>query len=228
MPSPFPGMDPYLEQEAFWPTFHQHLMNTLFQAVVPSLLERYRARVVERTYTLEQVLFTSVTREERHEPFLEIRLRSDGKLVTMIDAASPANKTTALGRQMFLDKRQEAVRAKANVVELDLVLQGQGLHDFTKENLPAWDYNVVVARTPRPDQFELYTATLEKRLPRFRLPLAGDDRDSVVDLQAVLNRAYDQAGLAPKIDYARDPATRLSDEQKLFIDQRLREQKLRT
>ena len=47
MPSPFPGMDPYLEQASYWPEFHSHLMNTLFQAVVPGLLEQYGVRAVQ-------------------------------------------------------------------------------------------------------------------------------------------------------------------------------------
>src|SRR5438270_781570 len=189
MPCPFPGMDPYLEQEKLWPTVHSLLMNTLFQVVVPGLLERYRARLQQRTYLLEQVLFTSVTREERQEPFLEIRQRSDGRLVTLVEAISPANKTSTLGRQAYLARRQEAVRTRANLVEIDLVLEGQLLHDFSRESLPAWDYSVVVTRAHRPE-YELYTATLDKRLPRFKLPLAADDRDTVIDLQQVMHRVY--------------------------------------
>jgi hypothetical protein len=221
-------MDPYLEQAKFWSCFHSHLMNTLFQAVVPGLLERYRARVLERVYALEQVLFTSVTREEHREPYVEIRQRTDHRLVTLIEAISPANKTTASGRQHYIDRRQDALRHKANVVEVDLVLEGQRMHDFSRESLPAWDYSVVITRAPRPEQYELYTSTLEKRLPRFKLPLAADDRDSVVDLQAVLHRVYDLGDFASQVDYHRPPATKLSDEQVTWMDQHLREQGLRS
>src|SRR3954463_6873969 len=94
MPSPLPGMDPYLEQEKYWPTFHYNLMNVLFQVITPSLVERYRARVLERVFTVEHVLFTPDPREEPGEPYLEIRQRSDGKLMTLIEAVSPTNKTT--------------------------------------------------------------------------------------------------------------------------------------
>lgn len=145
MPSPFPGMDPFLEQDSVWPTFHYHLVNTLFQVVVPGLLERYRARVAERTYVVEQVLFTSVQTEDHREPFLEVRTRGDGKLVTLLEVISPTNKCTAAGRQAYRDRRQDAIRNKANVVEIDLVLQGASVHDFSRESLPAWDYSVVVS-----------------------------------------------------------------------------------
>jgi hypothetical protein len=222
MPSPLPGMDPYLEQEKYWPTFHYNLMNVLFQVITPSLVERYRARVLERVFTVEHVLFTSVTREEHREPYLEIRQRSDGKLMTLIEAVSPTNKTTAKGRQSYLEKRQEAQHTRANIVEIDLVLEGQRIHDFSRENLPTWDYNVVVTRAPRPDQYELYTANLDKRLPRFKLPLAPDDRDTVIDLQAALHRVYDQADFAATVNYQTDPQTKLDAEQKRWLDKYLR------
>jgi Protein of unknown function (DUF4058) len=228
MPSPFPGMDPYLEQAKFWPEFHSHMMNTLFQAVVPGLLERYRARVLERVYTLEQVLFTSVSRQEHREPYLEIRQRTDHRLVSLIEVVSPANKTSAASRQQYLDKRHDAQRHKANVVEIDVVLEGQRLHDFTRESLPAWDYSVVVTRAARPEQYELYTATLDKRLPRFRLPLAADDRDNVIDLQAVLHRVYDVGDFASRVDYKQNAITHLTTDQETWIDERLREQGVRT
>ena len=65
MPSPFPGMDPYLEDEALWPVFHHQLVMCLYQILLPGLVDRYRARVNQRHYVTEQALFTSVVREER-------------------------------------------------------------------------------------------------------------------------------------------------------------------
>src|SRR5271155_5559910 len=99
MPSPFPGMDPYLEDEKLWSAFHHQLVSCLYQVLLPSLVDRYRARVGQRHYVTEQALFTSVVREEHREDFIEVRQRGDGKLVTLIDIVSPANKTTACGRE---------------------------------------------------------------------------------------------------------------------------------
>jgi hypothetical protein len=48
MPSPFPGMDPYLEDEALWPVFHHQLVTCLYQILLPGLVDRYRARVNQR------------------------------------------------------------------------------------------------------------------------------------------------------------------------------------
>src|SRR5579871_4289452 len=106
MPSPFPGMDPYLEDEAVWPSFHHQLVMSLYQILLPGLVDRYRARVSQRHYVTKQAQFTSVLRKQHHEDYLEIRQRGDGRLVTLVDVVSPANKTTAAGRAAYLAKRQ--------------------------------------------------------------------------------------------------------------------------
>jgi len=227
MSSPFPGMDPFLEYEKLWPVFHHHLISCLYQVLLPGLVDRYRARVGERHYVTEQALFTSIIREEHREEFIEIRQRSDGRLITLVDMASPANRTTEAGRQGYLNKRTEAKTAGANLVEVDMVLQGQPLLDYSREGLPEWNYAVTVTRATQPERHEIYTSTLQKRLPRFRLPLASDDRDTVLDLQATFSRCYDQAGFASKIDYQREPLTTLSEENRTWLGQHLQQQKLR-
>ncbi|NJM44719.1 MAG: DUF4058 family protein [Alkalinema sp. RU_4_3] len=50
MPSPFPGMDPYLEQPIFWSEFHNRLIVAIADAIVPDLLPRYYVGVETRTY----------------------------------------------------------------------------------------------------------------------------------------------------------------------------------
>ncbi len=227
MPSPFPGMDPYLEDETLWPAFHHQLVTCLYQIVLPGLVDRYRARVGQRRYTTEQPLFTSIVRQEHQEEFIEIRQRSDGRLVTLIDVVSPGNRTTEAGRQAYLQKRRESKASGSNLVEIDLVLQGQPMLDYSREGLPDWDYAVTVTRSAHPDRFEIYTANLQKRLPRFRLPLAGDERDTVVDLHTTFARSYDQGGFSARIDYQRDPATTLNEDDKRWLDDYLTQHKLR-
>ena len=74
--------------------------------------------------------------------------------------------------------------------------------DVTQLSCPANRAPVTVARATQMERFEIYTSTLQKRLPKFRLPLAPDDRDHVLDLQAVFTRCYDQNGYAARIDYS--------------------------
>lgn len=227
MASPFPGMDPYLEDAKRWPTFQPLLVHALYQMLLPGLMDRYRARVGEREYTSEEALFTSIIKEEHKEAYIEVRQRSDGRLITLIELISPANKITAEGRRIYRARRDEVKKMNANVVEIDLILQGQTLIDCAKETNPTWDYAVVVTRWTHPDRYEIYSATLPKRLPRFRVPLASDDRDTVLDLQAAVAKAFDQGGFLKTIDFTRDPATTLSDENRKWLNDRLKDEKLR-
>jgi hypothetical protein len=220
-------MDPYFEDDKLWPLFHHQLVSSLYQILLPGLMDRYRARVGQRLYATEQALFTSVVREQHTEEFIEIRQRNDGKLVTLVDVVSPTNKTTPEGRQAYLKKRNECKTGGTSLVEIDLVLQGQPMLDYSREGLPEWDYAVTVTRSTQPERYEIYTATLQKRLPRFRLPLAADDRDTVLDLQAALGRCYDQGNFGTKIDYRGDPPFKLSEEQGKWLGDLLKQHKLR-
>ncbi len=227
MPSPFPGMDPYLEDAKLWPAFQHQFVACLYQILLPNLVDRYRARVGQRHYVTETPLFTSIIREEHTEEFIEIRQRGDQRLVTLIDVVSPANKLTAPGRTAYLDKRREGRSANANLVEIDLILQGTPTLEYSRDGLPEWDYAVTVTRSTQPERYEIYTATLQKRLPKFRLPLAPDDRDTVLDLQAGFTRCYDLSGYTHQIDYGADPAVPLDDDDRHWLDELLKQAKLR-
>lgn len=50
MASPFPGMDPYLEQSAFWPPFHNRVMVGLANRIAPALRPQYYVEVETRSY----------------------------------------------------------------------------------------------------------------------------------------------------------------------------------
>ena len=50
MPSPFPGMDPYLESPVIWPDVHHGLISGIQAVLNPSLRPRYVARVELRVY----------------------------------------------------------------------------------------------------------------------------------------------------------------------------------
>ncbi len=50
MRSPFPGMDPYLEDPIFWSEFHSRLIMTLSTSLLPQLLPHYYIGIETRTY----------------------------------------------------------------------------------------------------------------------------------------------------------------------------------
>jgi Protein of unknown function (DUF4058) len=53
MLSPFPGMDPYLEQSTFWSSFHSRLIVAIADAIEPQLSWQYYVEVETRTYWSE-------------------------------------------------------------------------------------------------------------------------------------------------------------------------------
>jgi hypothetical protein len=213
-------MDPYLEDERLWAEFHHQLVMSLCQILLPGLVDRYRARVFQRRYLDEESLPTGT---ERQEEYLAIRERADDRLVTLVDVVSPANKMTEVGRRAYLDKRQEGKAAAANLVEIDLVLQGRPTLEYSRDGLPDWDYAVTVTRARQPERYEIYTATLQKRLPRFRLPLASDDRDTILDLHTAFTRCYDQGNFASKIDYSGEPSVQLTEDDRRWLNEFLDE-----
>lgn len=229
MPCPFPGMDPYLEHPQVWPPFQHQLLASLYQILLPGLVDRYRARVGSRTYTSTMALFTSIVREDHAEEFIEVRNRADGRLVTLIEVVSPANKTTAEGRAAYLEKRRDTAAQRAGIVEIDLIMQGKPTLSYSRDGLPEYDYAVTVTRATAPDRYEIYTSTMQKRLPKFKVPLAPDDRDALLDLQGAFSRAYDLGNFATTIDYRANPHpdVPLTDAHAHWIEQTLKTQKLR-
>src|SRR5262249_37293227 len=53
MPSPFPGLDPYIEAQHFWPDFHQSFMTYWRDQILDVLPEHYDARLEERVSEVE-------------------------------------------------------------------------------------------------------------------------------------------------------------------------------
>lgn len=50
MPSPFPGMDPYLEDPAIWPNVHSTFINVTREILLEALRPRYFVGIEERVY----------------------------------------------------------------------------------------------------------------------------------------------------------------------------------
>jgi len=62
MPSPFPGMDPYLENPAWWPSVHQRLITYIGDVLSSLMPSHYVVNIGERVYVLkpEQWIYPDV------------------------------------------------------------------------------------------------------------------------------------------------------------------------
>jgi hypothetical protein len=63
MPSPFPGMDPYLEEPTQWPGVYQRLITYAADVLQAGLRPRYHVLIGERVYIAEppQSFYPDVT-----------------------------------------------------------------------------------------------------------------------------------------------------------------------
>src|SRR3989442_8135136 len=72
MPSPFPGMDPYLESASMWKGFHAHLISALDTELNRILPRNYVANIEERVYVepIRQSLYPDayVRKKRRRQP----------------------------------------------------------------------------------------------------------------------------------------------------------------
>jgi hypothetical protein len=71
MPSPFPGVDPYLESQGFWPDFHATFINYWREALADLLPDNYEVRIDERVNLVE----VPAEKVKRFEPDLAISQR---------------------------------------------------------------------------------------------------------------------------------------------------------
>lgn len=65
MPSPFPGMDPYIEECGLWEGFHHVFTVKIYEQLADTAPERYLVRTEERTY-----ISMIESEEKREHPFL--------------------------------------------------------------------------------------------------------------------------------------------------------------
>lgn len=92
MPSPFPGMDPYLEDPARWPGVHHWLITSICELLNAQLRPRYYTLVEERVYISDEldagrsVMIPDVRVVKSHDAALE-RTQSTG--VATAEVAEP-------------------------------------------------------------------------------------------------------------------------------------------
>lgn len=87
-------------------------------------------------------------------------------------------------------------------------------------------YRTCVIRAARPTQAEVYRLGLRSPLPTIRIPLRESDSDVHLDLQSLIERAYENGGYED-IDYASDPIPALHGADADWAAALLREKGLR-
>lgn len=140
---------------------------------------------------------------------------SGGRVVTAIEVLSPSNKLPGRARLAYESKQSDLLAAGVNLVEIDLVRRGSWAFSASETILPPRKrepYMICVFRATNPGARAIYPMALREQLPRIAIPLRRDDRDVVLDLQQIINQAY-EAGRYDRTDYSRplDPPLPVED-----------------
>ena len=242
MPSPFPGMNPFLEQPSVWRDFHTSFLVTLRSVLVPRVrpkchveleesifidptgddprlfavadtavadtaLGEYRpsatatATVVAAPVT---VTVPGVTKKKMRR--LVVRDSKSQEVVTAIELLSPSNKAAGADRDKYLEKRVEVLTSGANFVELDLLRGGQRMPIRPRAEC---DYYVLVSWAWQRPEMGLWPLKVRELLPAIPIPLRKGEPEPLIELKAVLDRTYDEAGYEDRI-YSAPPDPPLS------------------
>jgi hypothetical protein len=151
----------------------------------------------------------------RRQAFLVIRTRQRDAVVTVIEVLSPWNKKPEAGVAEYLAKRANVLQSTANLVEVDLLRGGVRLP--TVEPLQAGDFYAFISRPSLRPDVDVYAWTLRDSLPTIPIPLAEDNPDVLLDLQAAFTTTYDRGGYDYSLDYGEKVRPALSKKNAQWI-----------
>lgn len=175
-------------------------------------------------------ILVEVQSEPITETYINIIETAGERVITSIEILSLANKLPGSGQAQYFKKQQEVLQAGVNLVEIDLLRTGEWVlslpQGYLSEDVRG-DYHVCVFRATQPDKREIYPIMLDEPLLAISIPLRAGEADVVLELQPLINRAYEQGRYHRLIDYTHDPPPPLTDAQRQWIDQLLREKGLR-
>ena len=258
MPSPFPGMDPWLEDRGVFPDLHESLIFLLKQAINASLPPGYVATSKNRVWVDEErvrepeVAVFGTEREGEggiallpgliaigqelesdpiEEAYLEIISSIGKRLITAVEIIGATNKRSgAKARKPYLSKQKEYQRAGVNLVEIDLLREGPHVTAVPLRRLQKtvgeFDYHISVLVMGKRKQFYAAGIKLAQKLPAIGIPLDSHAAPVTVDLQALLDRAYDTGRYPELVDYRSPCDPPLTSEQQTWAEGILREKRI--
>jgi hypothetical protein len=160
---------------------------------------------------------------EQRQAYLTVRYRETMEVVTLIELLSSTNKGPD-GHDQYLQKREKVLESPAHLVELDLLRDGTRLP--TVESLPPGDYYAFVSQARLRPKVAVYAWPLPHLLPAIPIPLAGEDPDVLLNLQAAFNMVYERAAYAYSLDYRAPLQPPLNDADSAWAREVLAEAKL--
>ena len=249
MPSPFPGMDPYIEAPEVWGDFHGGLATEIRSALNHKLRPRYLARLtpyvtyetieIARTVGIrpdvgilwktlrESVVAITPPVAESEVAYevpvrlytVEIHATATMELVTAIEILSSVNKKR--GHDAYIDyHRKRRDLFRSSVHLVEIDLLRGGERPPLEKPVPPAPYYITLSRANRRPKVEVWAIQLKDPLPCLPVPLREPDPDAALDLQAILRTVYEAGGYDMLIDYSQPPPPpKLSDAESQWLDE---------
>jgi hypothetical protein len=151
--------------------------------------------------------------EQVTERFLEVRSTQTKEVLTVIEILSPKNKRSKEGRAAYESKRQKILASATNLVEIDLLKQGESMPIL---GAIATDYSILVSRSYNRPDADLYSFNLKNPIPIFPIPLPEGEPEPIIDLQRLLNEVYQRGRFDLAIDYTQ-PLKILRSHEKAWV-----------
>lgn len=166
MPSPFPGMDPYLEHPAHWSDFHATFINYWRETLAAALPDPYTAHIGERVYLVEtlpethRLITPDVAVEHPREPLGNLP-EAGGPVATLEPVTVPLL-LPEQARETYIEILHRPERSLVAVLEL--------LSPANKEEPGRSDY---LAKRNAILRQSVHLVELDLLLGGQRLPMAG-------------------------------------------------------
>jgi hypothetical protein len=203
MPSPFPGLDPFLEDQGYWNEFRKVFIGWTQYSLAERIPDSYEVRLGERMSLISPPdshpeYGSRSDTGEVSELRIEIRRLSDRAVITVIELLSPINKQ-AQGANLYSKDRFEILQRRVHLVELDLLIDGERLN--MQDELPRGHYYAFVSRAKRRPASDVYAWSIRDPLPTIPIPLMTPDPDISLDLAAIFQTVYQRARYERSINY---------------------------
>jgi hypothetical protein len=235
-------MDPYLEHPVLWKSVHARLMVATANQLQPRLDPRYVASIEARVFhggaqrvvaveskaggaDSDTAVIVEVDDLEIRETRVEILdSYNELKLVALIEVVSPTNKAAGPGRVSYKAKQTETRARDCHLIEIDLLRKGRhvlSIPEWRTKPLEPFDSLCCVSRWPARNRFELYPRALRQRLPRLKIPLAEEDPDTMLDLQAAFEQVYVEGRYWRRIRYQEPCVPRLAARDQTWAEEQI-------
>ena len=242
MPSPFPGMDPYLENSELWSAVHNRLIVAIADDLVDHLSEKYRVEIEKRTYFSgdAESLLVGI-------PDVAVVTGTSGSPVgtaTITLPIQPQKVTVPISEEVnerYLEIREVATGTVVTVIEIlspknkrsgegrlayerkrDQVLASathlieidllRGGKPFPIMGEYMGDYRILICRGGQRPIADLYAFEIRQPIPSVPIPLLSGEAEPILELQKLLNYVYERGRYYLAINYTQPPQPRLAEE----------------